>query len=612
MEKEKTLDNADVQSEKLGPSLKNTTSDEQLESIDEPDKKKPHLTKKMVRIAYGVILITSLVESFAQDSTSELGSYATSSFNSHSLVSTAQIVYKITAVCAYPILGKVADLLGRGEGFGLTMLMYTLCYILFASCNTVGTYIAGEVFFAIGRIGFKTYLLIFIADTTNLINRGLFSQLPAAITGIPSTYAGSYIQDAFLQHSTWRWAYGSFAIILAAFAVPLTLVMLYADRVQKLSGKRRKALILNNLPEGSVWTKIKKTLLIDLDVVGLFLLLAGTALFFVPFTITGKSSPKKWKDASTIVMIIIGFLLLATFCIWCYFPLGVLMTRVSFIPIRTFRNHTVLIAFLLVALDYCENGLFNVYFSTTLQVGGYYSAGQAARLQNAKKISIDVGSIVTGLAMKYTKRSKIFILTGVPLLIMGHGLLVWLINRNSIMEENHILLFLMNIFTGLGRAMYNTALQVTIQAVIGISGVAMSTAFFLAFTSVGTLIGTAIAGGIWNEVAVDKLRSHLPDDAKKNATQIFKSITVALKYKKGTEIRTAISLAYRETQQIIGWTALAIVAPMLVLMFFVREVELTDKQDIFGSSDDEKVSVADADMALLNREKRTWTNWWRV
>lgn len=585
------------------------------EESSEDERQGGGVSRKMIRIAYAVILITSLVESFAQDSTSDLAAYVTSSFNAHSMISTAQIVYKITAVCAYPILGKVADLLGRGEGFCLTMIMYTLCYVLFATCKRIGEYFVGQVFFAIGRIGFKTYLYIFIADTTSLINRGFWTQFPAAITGIPSTYAGSHIQDAFLDHSTWRWAYGTFAIILAGFIAPLSCVMFYVDHVQRKNGKRRKPTILMNLPEGSLMQKLKKIFLLDLDLIGGFLLLAGTILFFVPFTITGKTSPKKWNQGSTIAMLIIGFILLVLFVLWCAFPkrLPWLQTRQPFIPIQAFTNMTVLIAFLMVALDYCENAAFNVYFSTVLQVGGYYTAGQAARINDAKKTSIDIASILTGLMMKYTKRTKIFVLTGVPLLVLGHGLLVWFIDRDGVMEENTVLLYVMEIFCGVGRALYMTALQVTIQAIAGATSVAMSTAFFLAFTSVGTLIGTAISGVIWNNVAIDKLHDHLPDELQKNATMIFKNFKLALKMEEGTPGRLAVSLAYRETLQIIGWFALAVIIPMLGLMFFVREVELTDKHDIYGS-DQETLSSNSKfiDDSVLNKEKRTWSNWWRV
>lgn len=598
---------------------KKTSQGDEAEPVDEESqghKPKYTLSRKIKIIAYSTILFTQFVESFAQDSTSGLAAYATSEFKAHSMVSTAQLAYKITAVLAYPILGKIADLLGRGEGFGIVVLFYTLCYLLFAVCPNVATFIVGYVFFAIGRVGFKTMIFIFIADATSLKDRAFLTQLPAAITGIITTYAGSYVMDAFLDHSTWRWDYGAWAIILGVSVIPLTAIMFYCDRTLKKTGSRKKVEIFYNMPQGSFWTKAKHVMFNEMDIIGAFLLLAGTALFFVPFTITGNSNPQKWSDASSIVMLVIGFVLLIAFGLWCYFydKMYFLQGRIPFIPLRSFRNKTVLVAFLMVALDYCENAAFAVYFSTTLQVGGYYTAGQASRVNDAKKVSIDIASIIVGLLMRFTKRSKIWVLLGVPLLVLGHGLLVWFINRDGIMEPNTVLLYVMEIFTGIGRAFYMTSLQVTIQAIAGVSGVAMSTAFFLAFNSVGTLIGTAIAGGIWNNVAFSKLQKHLPDNAKQNATAIFANMRLALKFKEGSPVRTAVSLAYRETQQIIGWTALGIVAPMLILMFFVREIELTDKKDLYGSDDDTTVQVEykDVDDELINKEKRTWTNWWRV
>jgi hypothetical protein len=288
-------------------------------------------------------------------------------------------------------------------------------------------------------------------------------------------------------------------------------------------------MILDNLPEGSLWTKVKSVLFIEMDIIGGFLLLSSSVLFFIPFTITARSSPNKWGDASTIVMVMIGFFLLVVFCQWCYFTqfFPWFKTRLPFIPIRSFKNHTILIAFLMVTLDNCENACFNVYFSTTLQVGGYLGAGEAAPVNDVKKVSVDIASILTGLMMKYTKRSKIFILTGVPLLILGHGLLVWFMNRDGVMESS-FLLTVLEVFTGVGRGMYSTALQVIVQAIAAVSSVAMSTAFFLTFNSVGTLIGTSIAGGIWSEIAINKLRENLPSEAQNNATTIFKNIKFAL------------------------------------------------------------------------------------
>lgn len=37
--------------------------------------------------------------------------------------------------------------------------------------------------------------------------------------------------------------------------------------------------------------------------------------------------------------------------------------------------------------------------------------------------------------MKYTKRSKIYVMIGVPFLVLGHGLLVYFMNRDGKLEK---------------------------------------------------------------------------------------------------------------------------------------------------------------------------------
>lgn len=540
--------------------------------------------KKLLYIAYAVLIITAFVESFANNSTSSLDSYATSSFNEHALIATVAVVYKITAICAYPILAKIADLLGRAEGFTLSMILYTLAYVLYASCQNVDTYVCAEIFYAIGRNGYRIFQLIFIADTSSLVNRGILSQLPNAIGAIPSLYAGSYVQDAFLEHSTWRWGYGTFAIILAAFCFPLGGIMFYLDRRAKQNGQKKIYQILENIPKDAKWyEKAYQILFVELDLFGGILLLCGFALFFVPFTITGTSSSYKWHEPKLIGMLVAGFVLFSCFLVW-----NAKFAKKPFVPTQALKSKTVVIIVVLVALDLCENSSFSTYFKTVLQVAGFYSAGAATRIDNSKKVTVDIFNVFGGLLMKYSKRSKIFALIGIPMLVLGHGLLVWFMRRSDGEMASYALLVMAEVFIGFGRGMYQCALQVTIQAIAGIEGIAMSTAFFLAFQSIGSLIGSAISGGIWNTVVLSKLNLYLPEDEKDLAKRIYKSITVAMSYEKGSATRNAINRAYTETIQIIGWTGLGIISPMLILMFFIREVKLTAAKDIYINSNSEE------------------------
>ncbi|KAG7795410.1 hypothetical protein KL929_004177 [Ogataea haglerorum] len=487
--------------------------------------------RKLVLAAYCVLVFAAFVETFAGDSTSGLDSYATSHFNAHSLISP-------------PVLPTKSPQLF-------------------------------QILYAVGRIGYRVFQQVFIADTSSLINRGLMSQLPDALAAVPSLYVGSIIQDAFIEHSTWRWGYGMWAIVMFVSCLVLTTMMYIVDRKTKSTGHDKIINSLEGLFEGGFLKKAGYYMFVKLDLFGGVLMAVGLVLFFIPLTLTGTSSPYKWHEARLIALLIVGFVIFCLFLLW-----NTKIARYPFVQHQALLLKTTLLACTIVALDLCENSAFSTYMKTVLQVSDYVTVGEASRIDNSKKACVQVFSVVGGLVMKYTKRSKLFVTSGIVLLYLGHVLLVCFVNTGDGMASKP-LLYMAEVSIGAGRGFYQCALQVIVQAVAGRHNIAMSTAFFLAFNSIGSLIGSAIAGSIWNTVVLSKLKKYLPEDSKNKATKIYKSIKVALKYKKGTEERDAIAKAYRETQQIIGWATVGIITPMLLLMLFVHNVQLTDKADAY-------------------------------
>lgn len=542
--------------------------------------------KKLLYIAYGVLVFTAFVETFAGDSTSGLDSYATSHFEAHSLISTSAVVYKITAIISYPLLAKLNEFFGRAEGFGFSILIYTMAYVLYAACHNVETYVCAEIFYAIGRVGYRVFQQVFIADTTSLINRGIWSQFPDAIAAIPSLYIGSIIQQEFIDHSTWRWGYGSFAIVMGVSCIIMTGFMYYLDRKARQGGEFKTIKAWKELPDGPIYKKIFHYLFIKLDLFGGALLTTGFALFFVPLTLTGGKTSYRWHDGKLIAMLVVGFVLFCVFLFW-----NARIAKYPFVQHQALLKKTTLLACILCALDLCENSSYSTYMKTVLQVSKYTNLAEAVRIDNSKKVCVQIFSIITGLAMKYTRRSKLFVIIGVPILFLGHALIVHFINVNGSVEKNTALLYFANILVGVGRGTYQCALQVIVQGIAGQSGVAMSTAFFLAFNSVGSLIGSCVAAGIWNTVLLRKLHKYLPDESQALAQKVYKSFKVALKYDEGTEIRDAMARAYRETQQLIGWVGLGVIAPMLILMFFVDNIKLTEFKDVYEEEIGDEISL---------------------
>lgn len=88
-----------------------------------------------------------------------------------------------------------------------------------------------------------------------------------------------------------------------------------------------------------------------------------------------------------------------------------------------------------------------------------------------------------------------------------------------------------------------------------------------------------MSGAIWNNILPKKLVKYLPANAKDKAMPIYKSIVTAQKFVKGTPVRAAIDKSYCETQQILAIAATVFLAPMLVVMFFLKTIDLSKADD---------------------------------
>ena len=92
--------------------------------------------------------------------------------------------------------------------------------------------------------------------------------------------------------------------------------------------------------------------------------------------------------------------------------------------------------------------------------------------------------------MKYSKRAKPWILVGVPLMVLGQGLQIYLVNIHGTHAANEASFVTAKTLVGVGRGFYQTAAQVTIQAIVSHQEVAVVTAVFFAAMNLGGAIGT--------------------------------------------------------------------------------------------------------------------------
>ncbi|KAL2204573.1 siderophore iron transporter mirA [Sarocladium strictum] len=526
------------------------------------------------------LYLFTFVTSFNKYSTSTYSAYATSAFKKHSLLSASHVVSTIASLLSYPIIARLSDIFGRFELFTLSIFLTTISLVLLAACQNIETYFVGGLFDAIGGVGFGITQQIFISDLTTLRDRGIWLSLPETISAIPTLYLGTIVARAFLDHSTWRWGYGMWAIVTPVAAIPLLATLLLRrikDKrpLKQEDGTKVKPQILQALQSSdSLWKKIYTLLWIELDLFGCLLLIAGLSLILIPVSLTGSKNSTAWANSHFIAMVVVGAVLFVAFIVWDAF-----FASKPFIPFRLVKHKTIIAACTLSMLDFMHYSLFSVFFPSYLQVAAHFSAGHATRIDNTLRVSFQVASLFGALCMRYTKRAKLWVLVGVPLCVLGQGLQIYLVNIDQTHAANQASFITAKALVGIGRGFYQTAAQVAVQAVVSRDDVAVATGVFFASMNFGGAIGTSVAGAIWRSNLLHKLTAYLPEDSKPMATSIFQSLVVARKFAVGSPERVAIDQAYRETQQLLAIAATCALAPMILVMWSIKNVDLGSSQE---------------------------------
>ncbi|RMZ78685.1 hypothetical protein DV738_g3748, partial [Chaetothyriales sp. CBS 135597] len=497
----------------------------------------------------------------------------TSEFRQHSLMSVARLIRNIAGLCAFPIIAKLSDVFGRAEMFTFSITLEVMALIIFASSKGINQYITAGVFDSIGQNGFMLSQQVFIADATNLVNRAFWSTVPDFVTTLPSLYAGTIIGDKMLDR--WRWGYGMWAICLPILAIPLIGIMVLLQRRAAKRGLalKHKLQVAHCKPNDPTWKKAIFLLWTELDLIGLLLIIASLSLFLIPLALTGALYPHRWKNPAFIAMVVLGFILFFVFVVW-----DAKFAKKPFISKAMATNRTVVAAFLCQMFDFWGYSTFTIFFPSYLQVAGHFSPGHAVRIDNSLRVAYQVSSLFVAIGMKYTKRAKIFAITGPPLVLIGQAMMIYLVDKKGA-AASEAEFVVVKVIAGIGRAFLQTGGQVLIQGSVPTQDVAVATALFQAASSVGGSLGASVSGAIWRNTLPSKLFKYVPASDRANIRKIFASITIAKKFAIGTPTRDAIDRSYRESQKVLAIAGTAFNAMNIIFMLLFKNIHLDIESD---------------------------------
>ncbi|XP_006455502.1 hypothetical protein AGABI2DRAFT_187797 [Agaricus bisporus var. bisporus H97] len=490
--------------------------------------------------------------------------FATSSFGHHSLISTIQVAQSIIIAVGKPVIAKFADVRSRGSAYLLALIFYAIGYIVIASAGNTATIAGGIIIYA---VGLQLLMQIIIADITTLKWRGLVSSL-VSTPFIINAFVGSNISTSILTHSTWRWGYGMFAILVPAALSPLIVTLLWAERRARKSGLITK-------PDSLPFIRAVMDFTDRLDLFGLVLLGISVTLILLPLTLS-QTAEGHWRNASIIAMIIIGGCLLPFFAFW-----EVKFARYPVIPKRFLSNRTIVLAAFIGAFDFISFYLTYTYLFSFILVVKPWTLLNATYFSQTQSVALTFFGILCGLMMRFVHRYKYILSIGLTIRLIGCGLMIHSRGANASDAE----IVWSQLLQGIGGGIAAVASQVGAQASVTHSDVAMATAVVLLITEIGGSIGSSIAGALWMNIMPARMAKHLPFLSQNEQAELFGSIVSVTQYPRGNPIREGVIQAYDDVMRTMTITATVIAVIPLLLSLFMTNYYLGDSQNAVEQND---------------------------
>ncbi|KAL3477039.1 major facilitator superfamily domain-containing protein [Aspergillus californicus] len=489
-------------------------------------------SKNSVYVILVLIWFLTLVNNMKSSMVASLVPYATSDFLGHSLLTVITVVASSMAGAVYIPMAKALDLFGRAEGFLVMLLFCLIGLVLLAASNNIATYCAGQVFYQVGFGGLGYSWDVLAADVTDLRNRGLafaFTSSPALI----SAFAGSKAAAEFLEHVTWRWGYGIWAIIMPFFALPIYGALAYNLKQAEKRGVLVREKRVWNFNLQTVWWAV-----LEFDLAGVFLFAAGMVIFLLPFTLA-STAPDGWQTGYIIAMIIVGFLLFVFFVVY-----EIHLAPVPFLDYKSLSDRTVLGACLLDMTYQISYYCYATYLTSFLQVVYELDVATAGYVSNTFSVVSFVFLFIAGWLIRATGRFKWILWCCVPLYIFGLGLMIHFRQPGGYIGY----IVMCEIFFSVAGSVITLCVQLAVLASVDHQHVAAVLSLLFVMGSIGDSIGSAISGAIWTNTFRAQLAKNLPASAMPNLNLIYESLPTQLGYAVGSPVRDIINDAYGYAQ----------------------------------------------------------------
>ncbi|KAI2468977.1 MFS general substrate transporter [Annulohypoxylon bovei var. microspora] len=495
---------------------------------------------------------------------SNLTPYVVSEFSAHSLIPTIGIVASIMSGIFKLPIAKMIDSWGRPQGLAVMIALATFGLVLMAACQDVQTYAVSEVIYQVGISGFTYVLDIIIADTSSLKDRTLafaFNSSPTLIT----TFIGPVIAKAFLERSSWRWAFAFSAVLFAVFSIPILSIMIINVRKAKALG------LLSKSSNSEPWSVSRvRQALIDFDAVGMFLAAAGLTLILVPLSLHGASIS---FNSSLAITPLFGVIFLIVF--------GVHERNAKrpFIRFSLLCSRNVAGSALLSITIFIAYFAWDGYYTSYLQVVHGVDVAQAGFIGHIYGLGSCIWAVVVGYLIRRSDRFKWLALAALPVHLSGGALMIYFRQ-----PDTHIAWVIMcQILITIGGGTLVMCEQIAVQAVASHSELASVMAILGLAYYIGSAIGNSLSGAIWNATLPRMLAELLPEFSPEELAHLGQDLKKQLSYPMGSAVRNAIIIAYGEAQRRMCITGTLISLFEIISVSIWRDVRVSQSNQVKGT-----------------------------
>jgi MFS family permease len=185
-----------------------------------------------------------------------------------------------------PVWASISNVFGRKPPLYVSMGLFFIGSIIFATAQNMNTIIAGRVLQGLGGGGIDVLAMVILADMTTLEERSKYLGLMAVPSAV-GNIMGPIVGALFATYASWRWI-GWVNLPLLGIGTPMIIFFL------KLRPIPLDTTLAGNLKR--------------LDWVGMALLIIGISIFVIPLSWAGSLYP--WPSWQTLLPMFLGVVVL--------------------------------------------------------------------------------------------------------------------------------------------------------------------------------------------------------------------------------------------------------------------------------------------------------------